>query len=384
MAMQPDKPDNNRSIPPEIMDLHNSGQVTSSDIVPMQKFRDKLIQSAPPPRAQFQSELSEKLQLEYARQQHRTYRLPSIARVGIRPVLAIMVVAIIGAGVVLAINTLLWQFISDDDGLQSVDGIELNLSATIDDFTLNIEWGHMDANRLSIGFAVSGFDCPDEQYLFCDVGVRLLDEHQAQLPLLSSQGQDEGETRSYLYNFDASSMQTQSAEIEFQLEVEPFGVTLSEPSDVGSTVMETIQTPLNAPLILTFSLGTNAQARVLNVVQSAKDSGYTLSLHRVILTPSQTRVLICFMPPDLNRVWTTIPYLTAGDVEVAGGGAVQPIVEVGEGREEETCNEFTYNAAMFDYTGEWRLEIRELVGMGDVGTDQQRIPGSWVFDFVVP
>lgn len=174
------------------------------------------------------------------------------------------------------------------------------------------------------------------------------------------------------------------AEIEFQLEVEPFGVTLSEPSDVVSTVMETIRTPLSAPLILTFSLGTNTQIRVLNVVQSASDGGYTLHLNRVILTPSQTRVLICFLTPDLNLVWTANPYLTAGDVEVAGGGAVQPIVEVGEGGEEEACNEFTYNAAMFDYTGEWRLEIRELVGMGDVGIDQQRIPGSWVFDFIVP
>jgi hypothetical protein len=65
------------------------------------------------------------------------------------------------------------------------------------------------------------------------------------------------------------------------------------------------------------------------------------------------------------------------------GGAVQPITGIGES-EGETCSEFAYSAALFDYTGTWQFEITELVGIGSSGDDQQRIAGVWNFEFVVP
>jgi hypothetical protein len=75
--------------------------------------------------------------------------------------------------------------------------------------------------------------------------------------------------------------------------------------------------------------------------------------------------------------------LTADGTEVVGGGATDFVSGVGESSS-EICNEHLYNAAMFDYTGNWQLEITELVGFGSSGADQQRIVGSWMFEFVVP
>jgi hypothetical protein len=39
---------------------------------------------------------------------------------------------------------------------------------------------------------------------------------------------------------------------------------------------------------------------------------------------------------------------------------------------------------MYNYKGEWRFEITELVGFGSRGDNQQRIKGEWLFRFVVP
>ncbi|MCA9889756.1 MAG: hypothetical protein KC546_15355, partial [Anaerolineae bacterium] len=65
---------------------------------------------------------------------------------------------------------------------------------------------------------------------------------------------------------------------------------------------------------------------------------------------------------------------------VPGGGAVQPFMDG-----EDACQDYTYYAGMFDYTGDWQLEITELIGFGSGGgDDQQRIVGSWSFAFRVP
>lgn len=98
------------------------------------------------------------------------------------------------------------------------------------------------------------------------------------------------------------------------------------------------------------------------------------------MAPSQTRVVVCFLPPDPARQWTAVPVLTTAEGEVQGGGGVRTFMEG-----ELACNDYTYFSGMYDYTGAWRLEVTELIGFGSGGgSDQQRIAGSWVFDFVVP
>jgi hypothetical protein len=63
---------------------------------------------------------------------------------------------------------------------------------------------------------------------------------------------------------------------------------------------------------------------------------------------------------------------------------VRPVTGIGEASG-EVCSEFIYNAAMGDYSGSWLLEISELIGFGSGGgADQQRIPGQWRFEFMVP
>ena len=121
---------------------------------------------------------------------------------------------------------------------------------------------------------------------------------------------------------------------------------------------------------------------MLTPALDATDGGITLTLDRVVITPSQVRLTLCYADPAPDRTWTLIPALSAGGEAVAGGGATDNVPSGEEGR---TCSRFTYDAAMFDYTGAWALRVSELVGFGPGGgNDQQRIPGDWRFTFVVP
>jgi len=121
---------------------------------------------------------------------------------------------------------------------------------------------------------------------------------------------------------------------------------------------------------------------VLAPALDAADGGITLTLDRVVITPSQVRLTLCYADPAPDRTWTLIPDLSAGDEAVTGGGATENVPSGIDGR---TCSRFTYNAAMAGYTGEWSLRVSEMVGFGPGGgADQQRIPGDWRFTFVVP
>lgn len=114
--------------------------------------------------------------------------------------------------------------------------------------------------------------------------------------------------------------------------------------------------------------------------QTITDQGIALTLREVRVTPSQTRVIVCFAPPDAARGWTAIPRLTTTMGEVPGGGGVRPFVDG-----DLACQDYTYFAGLFDYAGEWQLEISALIGFGPGGgDDQQRIAGSWTFTFTVP
>jgi hypothetical protein len=172
-----------------------------------------------------------------------------------------------------------------------------------------------------------------------------------------------------------------SPALDLHLEVGVHGITWQQRTQIPLERMnEMYEGPENL-FTFDFSISLVSEQRVMNTPQTTVDQDITVTLRQVTISPSQTRVTICFTPPDLTRQWTSIPYLTTRAGEVVGGGGVQPLPPVND----ETCEAYTYFAGMFDYTGEWRLEISELVGFGSGGgNDQQRIAGSWIFEFVVP
>lgn len=373
------------ALPPEIDELRRSGQITTDDVDPLVKFRDELIRSAPKPENDFKERLWERLftanKVVHKRSRwNRSLHPPSLCLV-----LTLFGMLLLTITVVLAVSGTLERFIDQDAGLNTVfrsgEGIVLDQSKTVDNYTVHLEWAYADANRLSVGFTMPDFICPATS-TFCDVSVSVIDQAGIELDQLDSQADVAQTERVYLYNFARSNLAPDVLSYTFQLRVTPFGVTnLSTAEDSG--IIQTRREDLNVPIEFTVNIPIDGNVRLLTEPQSTVDHDVTITLQRVIVAPSQTRISVCYLPPVTERAWMAIPSLTIEGVAVSGGGAATTVSGIGESAG-EVCNEFTYDTAMFQYMGEWQLEITDLVGMGEGGNDQQRITGSWMFVFVVP
>ncbi|MCZ7544229.1 MAG: DUF4179 domain-containing protein [Anaerolineae bacterium] len=308
------------------------------------------------------------------------------------------------AGIALALGARLQQLLNQDAGLRAVFesdlGTELNLSQTIDGYTVTLEWAYADGNRLTVAYTIAG--APGVAYTNLEGGshrLLYLGPPPVELPGLFGVGnafsddppyepsQQVGNVSANTYTFDLTALDPVPDVLDLRLELEVTAVTTlkrTQIPDPASADYEAFWGRPIGPFVFAFSLPVHSLARVLTAPQTATDQGVAITLARVTVTSSQTRLLLCFEAPDPARHWTLIPRLTTDEETVAesllGGGVREVAGETGH-----TCNEFIYNAAMYAYHDAWELEIIELVGFGSGGgNDQERIAGSWRFTFTVP
>jgi hypothetical protein len=138
--------------------------------------------------------------------------------------------------------------------------------------------------------------------------------------------------------------------------------------------------------------------RVADMNQTVEAAGVAMRLQRVVVTPSETRAILCFEPPDGDpREW--IPIITldaANEQDLAGIAESLPT-------EKEGCYRCSFLASLQGQRGEWTLTVTELVGEDigrlesyiasqadptvvslDAAEFQTRLAGPWVFRFRVP
>lgn len=308
----------------------------------------------------------------------------------------IAAILVLVAGTALAVGSWVRQMLQGDPGLASVydegKGIPLHLSQTVDGYTVMLDWAYADGNRLTLAYTITGL--PSVQYTNLEadaVNLLLLQPH-VEIPGIMGMGNwmdgkaglpDTVPTANFTRNqfvFDLSGVPTEGDLLNLRLELGIYGVPVIRRTQLPIERFNDMMERPGKPFIFEFSVPLSGSLRVLNTPQTAADQGITLTLESVTVSPSQVRIVVCYDSPDLNRGWTSIPRLTAGGAEVPSGGGVQSM-KFGETR---ACDEYLYNVDMYDYQGDWRLEISELVGFGSGGDDQQRIQGAWVFDFIVP
>lgn len=373
----------------------------------LSEFETRITLSSPQPRENFQATLAARLQAEFEVRERADYRSISgrsrrFGRLSARTTLILAAVLTIGMGVVIAMNTVFQQFINYDAGLKAIFeqglGHEIGISQTIEDFTVTLEWAYADGNRLTLAYVIAGK--AGEQYtnLTSDVYKLTLRDTGEKIPLIQGMGalvDQNGEPVGWgapaevipvsdrtinIHSYDLGAIEHgDNSALDLRLEVDVYGITLQQRTRLPIEAFNEMKEGPEAHFVFDFSVALVDNERLLESPITATDQDITLILRRVTVSPSQTRVVVCFAPPDPARRWTAIPALTTDSGEVPGGGGVNPFMD-----EALACNDYTYFAGLYDYAGEWRLEITELVGFGDGGADQQRIPGSWVFEFVVP
>lgn len=324
-------------------------------------------------------------------------------RIAIRRAAALLIgMLIVGTGAAFAISTVLQQFIAQDHGLEAIiaqgRGHEIGLSQTIDGFSVTLAWAYADDNRLTLAYTILGQQ--GAQYTNLYGGYSLTDAMSgAEIPLiegwnalLDSNGAlleagapPVGDRSISVYSYDLGAVPLEGrTSLDLRLEGQIEAITLQKRTQMPMDRFDEMKEGPDEPFVFSFSVPLDGEQRVLNTPLITTDNDIPLTLQRVTVTPSQVRLVLCLMPPASDRKWTAIPHLTTNGSDVAGGGAVSDIANVGEAAG-QTCMQYLYNAGMYDYRGEWRLEITELVGFGSGGgNDQQRITGSWTFEFTVP
>lgn len=373
------------------------------------EFENKIALSSPQPRENFQQELAQQLLRAFEQRRSAKYVLTSIpsrkyGKRSARTAAILVAILTIGIGVVIAMSTILQQFLDHDAGLKAVYeqglGHEIGISQTHEGYTVTLEWAYADGNRLTLAYAIQGHPGTPYSNLESRVYRLTLRDTGDEIPFYQGMNaaiDQNGEAVGWgappdavitfdrileINTYDLSKIPTgDSNTLDLHLEVGVVGITWQQRTQIPLERMNEMYEGPESLFTFDFSIPLVSEQRVMNTPQTATDQGITLTLKQVTVSPSQTRVMVCFTPPDPARQWTAIPYLTTRAGEVPGGGGVQPLQPVND----ETCEAYTYFAGMFDYIGEWRLEISELVGFGSGGgNDQQRIAGSWVFEFVVP
>jgi hypothetical protein len=386
-----------------------SNQDREEKMQEMTDFEMRLSASVPKPREGFEAELAQHLRREFVQRRQARRLLTAVqprryGRLSAQAAAVLIAVLTIGIGVVIAMNTIFQQFIDHDAGLKAIYeqglGHEIGVSQGHEGFTVTLEWAYADGNRLTLAYTIQGHPGTPYSNLQSHVYRLSLRDTGAEIPFYQGMNaaiDQNGEAVGWgapadtiitfdrvleIRTYDLSTIPIgDSTTLDLHLEVGAYGITWQRRTQIPLERMNEMYEGPESLFTFDFSIPLVSEQRVMNTPQTAADQGITLTLKQVTISPSQTRVTVCFTSPDPARQWTAIPHLTTHAGEVPGGGGVQPLQPVND----ETCEAYTYFAGMFDYTGEWRLEVTELVGFGSGGgNDQQRISGSWVFEFVVP
>ncbi|GHO56353.1 DUF4179 domain-containing protein [Ktedonobacter robiniae] len=222
--------------------------------------------------------------------------------------------------------------------LQTKQFTTLQQSQVIDGYTVTLEKGYADANRIIVGFIVTyphGIDPKTWNTSFVGSGrevVNLKTSSGQSLSLLgTTNGLDGGNPKAakegIAMAFDGATIQGKPARL-------PLNLTLGAECGLVNSQYGCKQT-----LTYNFTLPFH-QGRVLNLHQTVTANGHRLTLERVVVTPSEARVYVRWLKGDLEQPAFVLPGGPAGpatytqpvyDLQLSAGGQTYPICEVSGG-----------------------------------------------------
>lgn len=279
-------------------------------------------------------------------------------------VLTLLIVALVLAGTASAyIVPVLQQVLGMEPAtqhlLQSKQYSNYHLSKTYDGFTITIEKAYADSNRVIIGYTIQSPAGRDPQFVFSFAGSVLKTAQGVVLPGLEGIGSANIGINGNVFSFDAANIQGNPKAIQLDMSI-PYGYL---PQNSGFQVKGYLMFDFSVP----FHLG-----RVANIHQSLTVNGKTVTLDRVVVTPSETRLYIEGLNNQEMRYFTTELSVESQQYQGFAGhyyGATMFGIE--------------YNQSLFNKHGVWTLVIKR----NSLPTKASPIAingGPWTFHFVVP
>ncbi len=296
------------------------------------------------------------------------------------------------SSVTYALSPALRRLLQMDVGLSQVEstglGYPLNVSQTNKDATVTLVWGYADENRVAVGYSIEASS--DESY------------EPRQLTLTDQEGRVFNPTAGLGTIGDSAVVNTpiSSGENDYVFSFatppitgKPDILNLNLELVLASVDDSVVTQPFNFNFSLPYTPG-----RVAEPMQSVTFNDITVSLEKVVATPSDLTAVICFEPPHNDFVdWLPISQISAGN-----DGEFMATVGTQRAIEGTNCTINGYFPSLYEANGVWQLTVTELVGFknpppGTTGVfacdenetneycpQQLRIQGEWIFEFEMP
>lgn len=300
----------------------------------------------------------------------RPARRVAAHRVVIIALAALLALALM-AGSVYSVTSLLNQVIDSDPGTKQVDlehlYVPVNQSQTIDGFTVKLEKAYADANRVIV--AVTFKEPAGHTYnnVFM-LGTKMTANQNVTLPMLGGSGSGNRQAaNAFVLWFDGAAIS--GAPKTLSLHLTATGLNVAQQDGDQSTFKDyTISGAISFDFTIPFHAG-----RVANLHQSLTAGGTTLTLERVVVTLSETRIylqgsLIGFATRLSVGNWNS-------DTGPVGSVVVWPTAD--------GMTMISYGASLFNQHGSWTLKIWAS-GATQVKSGTPVTGGPWTFHFNVP
>ncbi len=262
----------------------------------------------------------------------------------------------------------------------------INLSQTINGYTLTIKKVYVDANIIVVRCSYSG---PNEAEIGYDTITLTSGGSAAINQGVGSTGNRKTGPRECAMDFDATSLKPITPSINLHL-----SANLLQWRDISSPDYRTQpKVTLAGPFVFDFNVAVIQDSRIVNVGQTVVAHGTAFTLERLIITPGETRIAVRYIAPDSNPNLQWRPVIAAEgadwatmnsdnypryrySMDLKGDGAVSQLPD------SSTAYQITGN--LYDKVGPWTVTVKELDSYDVVSGKEQHIAGPWVFQFDVP
>jgi hypothetical protein len=355
---------------------------------------------------------------------------------GVGAVAALLLAMVLLGGGAYALGPILSRafagFQYTDLGLQP--GKELDLSQTINGYTIHLQSAYADANRVVIGYTISG---PEGQAQYNFYGTNnssvITTASGTVLPWYYG-GEaawdmtDQRATQAMIMMFDAAALTDPPAELNLRLDIGEIHVYTKDTPIVAASAEELkpahfVSGPFSFEFTVPFSGGqifeVNQTVTVetpqvtavrplesgdFETIQTVAATSIPVTLQRVVIAPSETRAYFRFPAAEgvVAEDWTAFATFsgngwTSDDFSTILPSWTRPDEWGGDGPNTMSGRTtpdgqyvLTFGVPLHEKHGEWMISIPEIFGADqltkqpDGSTGTKRIEGPWEFKFVVP
>ncbi len=328
------------------------------------------------------------MQTRVARSFNPAGRFPR--RLSVLPmVLALLVMVAIPVAAYQAIPVI-QRVLNTDGGMRHVVanklGQTLNLSQSIAGYTVTLQWAYADTNRVVVAYAIQQPDGqPLQRRVLSDSSLTDVAGH-----TLTFLGGPENEGGgAYVESFDATGVVSRDGQLNLHLAVPLFAALGQRDSANPQATPVVVPQADSRQFVFNFTIpeasaapvGGEADSREVNVGQTVTVASQSVTLERVALSPSETRVYLRGAAINTTQF---MPVLTAADWNSEQPSTWMPGVN-GDARSWTTTDGqvvVSYLASLTSKHGEWSL----VVNPHELVVWPAPIPsgGPWVFHFHMP